>query len=370
MQRVRCTRLVAAGDVCATGHVSRGERALHACCSRAGGAGAGVPEMRVCVAAALAERLHQCGGTGELVKMLGLAVEQASIDHQRCLAATLALFNMSCLPACAQQMAALKTEALLSAVVLTAYSPAHRPQPFNRHDPGNRQTAAAEPAAAGRVPDTQGAGECSEAGCAAAFLLRQLVCKRECQARLVEAEVAHSRRQGDGGGGSMMSCLCNMMRDAAVCGGKDPVGNDMACDAATAAVGVLQNLLAENEAVCRIAIKCGAVECLKSVLRRWIDRSQHTNPPELPSEAEDSSDGEEEDGEDDVHADSVLPQQDGVQGKGRASSRNFVRPSRAGESLNYCLSGMGIGLRVVRRSGHGSGRRRPLAWRAGAPSSQ
>ena len=307
-----------------------------------------MPEMRVCVAAALAERLHECGGTGELIKMLGLAVEQlqARIDHQRCLAATLALFNMSCFPACAQQMAALKTEALLSAVVLTTYSPAHRPRPLNHDDPGTRQTAAAEPAAAGRVSDTQGAGECSEAGCAAAFLLRQLVCKRECQARLVQAEVAHSRRQGDGGGGSMMSCLCNMMRDAAVCDGKDPVGNHLTCDAATAAVGVLQNLLAENEAVCRIAIKCGAVECLKCVLQRWIDRSQNTNPPELPSEAEDSSDGE-EDGEDDAHAGFVLPQQDGVQGKGRVSSRNFVsrnfvEASRAGESLSYCLAGIGI----------------------------
>ena len=126
--------------------------------------------MPECMPAPLSERLHECGATGELVKMLGLAVEQraASIDHRRSLAATLALFNMSSLPACAEQMAASKTEALLSTVMRATYTRARaqRPPALNAGEAqGPADTADAIETSV--APELKVAGNCSEAGCGA-----------------------------------------------------------------------------------------------------------------------------------------------------------------------------------------------------------
>ena len=52
---------------------------------------------------------------------------------------------------------------------------------------------------------------------------------------------------------------------------------------------VLQNLLADNEAACTLAMKAGVIGGLKGILARWVNAQQCANPPELPSQGEDSS---------------------------------------------------------------------------------
>ena len=54
----------------------------------------------------------------------------------------------------------------------------------------------------------------------------------------------------------------------------------------------LQNLLADNEAACTLAMKAGAIRGLKGILARWVDVQQCANPPELPSQGEDISEEE------------------------------------------------------------------------------
>jgi hypothetical protein len=148
--------------------------------------------------------------------------------------------------------------------------------------------------------------------------------EKRWQLRLVSSEVAlvqgarervlvggADRRgeEGEGGGGngveeqgegSVIAGLCRMMQEAPVCGGEDPVGNGLECHAASAAVAALHNLLAENETACTLAIKAGAIDSLKLVLKRWMYAMHRVSPPELPSEGEEDSSDEENEGREGV----------------------------------------------------------------------
>jgi hypothetical protein len=90
----------------------------------------------------------------------------------------------------------------------------------------------------------------------------------------------------------------------------------------------LQNLLADNEAACTLAMKAGAIRGLKGILARWVDVQQRANPPELPSQGEDSSEEEEE--------------VEGGGGGGGGANRAHSDGQVVGEALAMAL-GSGVG---------------------------
>ena len=251
------------------------------------------------VSSPVRERLHACGATSVLADMLRVASEVedgAGADSVRSLVASLALLNMSVLPDCAECLCELQSELTLASLVCKSYSPSrahsspdHRAVEHTRQRRNpNLPTNMYQPSP---LPETL-PSRCTEAGCAAAFVLRRLAVLRGCKSRIVAAEIAARRDGHQAGEGSLIWTLCSMIRDSPVCAGRDAVGNEIECYGASAAVAALQNLLSENEPACALAIQVGAISSLKALLARWIDTKHRAQPPELPSEGEEDSDDE------------------------------------------------------------------------------
>jgi hypothetical protein len=141
------------------------------------------------------------------------------------------------------------------------------------------------------------------------------------------------------GRGSVIVGLCSMMQEAPVCGGEDPVGNVLECHAASAAVAALHNLLAENETACTLAIKAGAIESLKLVLKRWMYAMHRVSPPELPSEGEEDSSDEENEGRDGVVGREEGKGQRGGEGGGGVGGGQLLAEdgARVGKALVLAL---------------------------------